>query len=506
MIIQGVSYLSDFEAKKAIIAAAAKLYQRGWMIAGDGSLSVKVGPDAIWITVAGADKANLTQDQLVRIDINGRQASTNKPKPLGDDIETQLRIYKENERVRSIIHAYPINVIALSSKGKGAEAAAYTPAIRKLGRIALADALKTEQAISDVTLLSKNDNGVILKGDGCMMWGATPQEAADYIELLDYYCEASKSMQGCGEGHCSCKEQKANEPQQAPQFTQQAYQAQAGNIFPNIGLASFPNLGLTSMQNLGLASLMQFIPKCTAECSACANTMCMQRRNTGFIAASAVKQACTGECAKCGNTSCTERRSQTSVIYSAETSGCHESCSSCGNMSCSRRQDTDDSHSGCSGFADAQCEQPAETKPAGFPAPDNCGHDCEMCQYASCQNRQHESTTSGSRVLPSGMTGIIRPGESLPPLPDETKPVVSAAGSANDSAMSNKSSIGAKSLTGTKPPIDTLSSTRTKSSLGVNSLSGSSLSTGTMSQSADRHQPIDKKQLMSGIVKHYIGG
>ena len=72
MVIQGVSYLSDFEAKKAIIEAARRLESKGFLTAGDGSLSVRVGPNAVWVTVDGADKAALTQDMLVRVDQIGR--------------------------------------------------------------------------------------------------------------------------------------------------------------------------------------------------------------------------------------------------------------------------------------------------------------------------------------------------------------------------------------------------------------------------------------------------
>ena len=72
MVIQGVTYLSDFEAKKAIMEMARRLEAKGWLVAGDGSMSVRVGPQAVWVTVAGADKAALTQDMLVRVDMNGK--------------------------------------------------------------------------------------------------------------------------------------------------------------------------------------------------------------------------------------------------------------------------------------------------------------------------------------------------------------------------------------------------------------------------------------------------
>ena len=50
MVIQGVTYLSDFEAKKAIMEMARRLEAKGWLVAGDGSMSVRVGPQAVWVT------------------------------------------------------------------------------------------------------------------------------------------------------------------------------------------------------------------------------------------------------------------------------------------------------------------------------------------------------------------------------------------------------------------------------------------------------------------------
>ena len=351
MIIQGVSYLSDFEAKKAIMATAARLCQRGWMLAGDGALSVRVGPNAIWISVAGADKANLTQDKLIRIDLNGRQTATNRPKPLGDDIQAQLRIYKENDRVRSIVHAYPISAIELGVMNMGAEAVNYTPALKRLGRIRLTEALMTEQAISDAALLSKNDNGILIKGDGCMMWGETPQEAADYIELLDYYCQVQKALGGSG----------AMNPRPQPRPSYMQY-----------GTAGYLPSGN-----------VQFIPRCTAECSACGNVSCPDRRN-GFSANAAHAYAA-ANAAACTN---------------VQDKPCTGSCEHCKNNACSAR-----CSSTCAGTAgqDTLSENGFGNTYTGL---DN--------GQSGCGQTGESSTPTGS--LPRGMTGLIRPGEPLPPI------------------------------------------------------------------------------------------
>ncbi|RAZ94491.1 class II aldolase/adducin family protein, partial [Klebsiella oxytoca] len=85
--------------------------------AGDGSLSVRVGPNAVWVTVDGADKAALTQDMLVRVDLNGKTNLSAHPKPLGEDLPIHLRIYRENEAVQCVLHAYPPCAAVLGQQG-----------------------------------------------------------------------------------------------------------------------------------------------------------------------------------------------------------------------------------------------------------------------------------------------------------------------------------------------------------------------------------------------------
>ena len=202
MVIQGVNYPSDFEAKKAIIAAAAKLEAKGFQVAGDGSLSVRVGPNAIWITVEGADKAALQQDQLVRIDLSGKQMATNKPKPLGEDLPIHLRIYRENEAVQGIVHAYPVCAAVLGIQGTGMEAAAFSPSVRRMGRIQLLPQKDAQTQAEAVGLLCRTDRGVLLQNDGCMTWGKSLTEAVQTVEAMDYYCKVKKCTGGSKD--CTC--------------------------------------------------------------------------------------------------------------------------------------------------------------------------------------------------------------------------------------------------------------------------------------------------------------
>lgn len=196
MVIQGVTYLSDFEAKKAIIEMARRLEAKGFLVAGDGSLSVRVGPAAVWVTIAGADKAALTQDMLVRVDLNGKAMLSAKPKPLPEDLPVHLKIYQENENVQCVMHTYPACAAVMGMQGQSVQPAAFSPAVRALGRIQLLPAQSPEALAQAVSLLCRTDKGVLLENDGCMTWGKTPADASHLVEALDYYAAVTAKL-GC---------------------------------------------------------------------------------------------------------------------------------------------------------------------------------------------------------------------------------------------------------------------------------------------------------------------
>lgn len=364
MIIQGVSYLSDFEAKKAMTAIAAKLYAKGWMTAGDGSISVRVGPNAVWMTLEGADKSALTMDKLIRIDLNGRQSATNKPKALGEDVEAHLRIYRENEQVRSIVHAYPVCSVVLSKSGHGIEAADFTPSVRKLGRIRLVGPLNKEQSISDIALLCKNDSGVIIRNDGCMMWGRDPFEAADRIESFDYCCKALKCLAGgCG--------------------------ATALNAVANAGSAL--GLGISYARTHGST---------------------VNASQAAALSGSAAETA--------GNAASPQGTDPAEQTIGDTASNAYEfnAAAASGAFFHGDRSMAIGAGVSLSSEGGGNCR--------------DCGGDCASCTESACDRRRTEAEYH-SESLPKGMTGLIRPGDPLPQIPDEEQQTAVPAGQATGS-------------------------------------------------------------------------
>jgi L-fuculose-phosphate aldolase len=197
MVIQGVSYPSDFEAKKAMIEIGRRMDEKGCVIAGDGSLSVRVGPNAVWITTEGAEKGALKQENFIRVDMNGKQSpGVSRQTRLPEDLPMHLKVYEQNPSLRGMIHGYPVEAAALALMGREVAPADYTPSVRKLGRMSLVNAGNADDLARAAAGVCKTDSGLLIAGDGCLVWGESITEAFHKLETLEYYAKVSRLMGG----------------------------------------------------------------------------------------------------------------------------------------------------------------------------------------------------------------------------------------------------------------------------------------------------------------------
>lgn len=235
MVIQGVTYPSDFEAKKQMIELGRRMDEKAYVIAGEGSLSVRVGPNAVWITAEGAEKGALKQEHFIRVDMNGKQSPGSRQTRLPQDLAVHLQVYTQNPALRGIVHGYPAGAVAYAALGREVEAADYTPSVRALGRISLIAQGNAEDYGKAAALVCRSDKGILVAGDGCFMWGESLMEAFHKLETLEYYVKVSRLLCGARSAQ-ACPE---------PEKLQQAVQRAA---VPEIPAAGVPIMeGLTPL-------------------------------------------------------------------------------------------------------------------------------------------------------------------------------------------------------------------------------------------------------------------
>jgi L-fuculose-phosphate aldolase len=187
MTVQGVKYMSDFEAKKAILDIGRRMYEKGFVASNDGNISCKVGPNTIWTTPTGVSKGFMTQDMLVKMDLNGK-VLMGRWKP-SSEVKMHLRVYKENPDVLAVTHAHPLVATSFAIAGISLDAAILTEAVLGLGSIPVAKYATpgTDEVPNSIAPFVNTHNGVLLANHGALTWGKDIYQAFYRLESIEYY-------------------------------------------------------------------------------------------------------------------------------------------------------------------------------------------------------------------------------------------------------------------------------------------------------------------------------
>lgn len=180
-----VPYPTDAQAKAEILEAGRRIYQRGLVAANDGNLSVRVGENALWVTPTGVSKGSMTEEMLVKLDLEGNVLmGTRKP---SSEVKMHLRIYREDPEVRAVVHAHPPAATAFACAGIPLDNLLLQEAVVQLGPVPVAPfALPGSQGVADsVAPYCRTCRGLLLEFHGAVTWGDSMQQAHYRLECLE---------------------------------------------------------------------------------------------------------------------------------------------------------------------------------------------------------------------------------------------------------------------------------------------------------------------------------
>ncbi|MBY0146435.1 class II aldolase/adducin family protein [Neobacillus niacini] len=180
-------YYSDLEAREMICDIGRRVYNRNYVAANDGNISVKVGSNEIWTTPTGVSKGYMTPDMMVKMDLSGIVLSGNM-KP-SSEVKMHLRVYNENPEVSAVVHAHPPVATSYSIAGIPLDKPVLPEAIVLLGNVPVAPyALPGTQEVPDsIAPYCQTHNAVLLANHGALTWGRDLMEAYFRMESLEHY-------------------------------------------------------------------------------------------------------------------------------------------------------------------------------------------------------------------------------------------------------------------------------------------------------------------------------
>ncbi len=99
------------QSAEAIAAASRVIYQRGWSPATSSNYSVRLDTNSCAVTVSGKHKGELTADDVMVVDMEGRPLVDKKP-----SAETLLhtQLYQRDADIGAVLHTHSVNATVLT--------------------------------------------------------------------------------------------------------------------------------------------------------------------------------------------------------------------------------------------------------------------------------------------------------------------------------------------------------------------------------------------------------
>ena len=189
------------EEREAVCRVGKLLYDRGYVAANDGDISVRVGEGRLLITPSGVSKGRMTPDMLLVTDLDGTVIEGNRhPSSEG---KMHLEVYRGRPDVNAVVHAHPPVSTAFAVCRRGLETPYLSELVAGLGQVPCTPSfamLSTEEVPQSVRPYLADHNALLLANHGALAWGGDLWEAFDRLETVEHTAKIVLNAQLLGGG------------------------------------------------------------------------------------------------------------------------------------------------------------------------------------------------------------------------------------------------------------------------------------------------------------------
>ena len=192
-----------------IIQAGQFLYARGWSPATSSNYSARLSNNQVLLTVSGKHKGQLTEDDILATDLQGKSLEPHKKPSAEALLHTQL--YNWCGSIQAVLHTHSVNATVLSRLETTAQIEFTDYELQK----AFNGISSHEQPLlvpifdndQDMPRLAQHVQqwldshpdcpGYLIRGHGLYTWGASMQDALRHIEAFEFLLECELKVRAC---------------------------------------------------------------------------------------------------------------------------------------------------------------------------------------------------------------------------------------------------------------------------------------------------------------------
>ncbi|MHB1687566.1 MAG: class II aldolase/adducin family protein [Ignavibacteriaceae bacterium] len=171
---------------KELVEICHRVYEKDFVAAYDGNLSVKISEDLFLITRSGVCKGEVTEDDILEINSAGKVLSG------GGKVTTEAKIhlfaYSMRADINAVVHCHPVYSTAFAAYGEGFTKNIFPEVILTLGKVPLCEygTPSTDELPKSMEPHIKNSWALLLKNHGAVTFGKSLKDAYFKMEKLEH--------------------------------------------------------------------------------------------------------------------------------------------------------------------------------------------------------------------------------------------------------------------------------------------------------------------------------
>ena len=177
--------MEESQARKLICEIGKLLYDRNYVVAFDGNVSIRLDENRILATPTMTSKGRMTEDCLAVTDIEGNPLTDKKA---SSELAMHLLIYKMRPDIHAVCHAHPPHGTAFAVAGLAIDKPILSEVILTLGCVPLTDygTPSTDELTDAMRPFVEHHNALLMANHGAVAYGKHLWEAFDRLETLEH--------------------------------------------------------------------------------------------------------------------------------------------------------------------------------------------------------------------------------------------------------------------------------------------------------------------------------
>ena len=180
--------IDEKKLKEQIVNVGHKLWDKGFVAANDGNISIKLNDRELLTTPTGISKKLLTTEMIIKVDLDGNPIVHNADYKPSSEIKMHIEVYRQRPDVNSIVHAHPPFSTSFAVAGIPLDQAILPEAILTIGAVPIAPyGLPSSMEIPDmIRPYIKETDTVLLANHGALTLGTDIINAYYKMETLEH--------------------------------------------------------------------------------------------------------------------------------------------------------------------------------------------------------------------------------------------------------------------------------------------------------------------------------